>query len=367
VIHQYQAVGHAVRAVYCYSGMADVAMETGNVDYQSAVQSIWSNLVNTKYYITGGVGSGETSEGFGKDYSLPNNAYCESCSGCGELFFQYKMNLAQRDSKYADLYEETLYNAILGDMDLTGDNFTYTNPLDSSEGRYKWHVCPCCVGNFPRTLLMLPTWMYAKSADGLYVNLFIGSTVTIENVAGVNVEMVQNTDYPWSGNVSITVNPSTEKTFSIRIRMQRRNISPLYIPAPDSNGIASISVNGSAISPVIENGYAVINRSWKPGDKIDLVLPMNIQRVKADDRVAADRGRVALRYGPLIYNIESVDQNVDEVLDPSSPLSAQWTPDLLGGVVTLHGNFKSGEPMTAIPNYSRNNRGGRSIVWIKDQ
>ena len=294
VIHQYQAVGHAVRAVYCYSGMADVAMETGNVDYQSAVQSIWSNLIDTKYYITGGVGSGETSEGFGKDYSLPNNAYCESCSGCGELFFQYKMNLAQRDAKYADLYEDTLYNAILGDMDLGGDNFTYTNPLDSSNERYRWHICPCCVGNFPRTMLMLPTWMYAKDDDGIYVNLFIGSTVNIPKVAGVDVQITQITAYPWSGSVALIVNPSTEKNFSVHVRIPSRDVCPLYTPSPDSNGMVLIAVNDSEVTAKMENGYAVITRDWKAGDRIDLVLPMIPQRVKADTRVAADVGRVAL-------------------------------------------------------------------------
>ena len=132
MIQQYEAVGHAVRAVYGYAGMVEIAMETGDIDYHSAAKSLWDSIVNRKYYVTGGVGSGETSEGFGQDYSLPNNAYCESCAGCGELFFQHKMSRAYRDAKYADLYEETLYNAILGGFDLEGRNFTYTNALDSS-------------------------------------------------------------------------------------------------------------------------------------------------------------------------------------------------------------------------------------------
>jgi DUF1680 family protein len=181
VIQQYEAVGHAVRAVYTYSGMADVAVETHDPDYQSAVKSIWDNIVNKKYYVTGGVGSGETSEGFGGNYSLRNGAYCESCSSCGEIFFQWKMNLAYHDARYLDLYEETMYNALLGSTDLEGVNFFYTNPLDANEPRTPWHVCPCCVGNIPRTLLMLPTWVYAKSAGGVYVNLFVGSTITVEN------------------------------------------------------------------------------------------------------------------------------------------------------------------------------------------
>jgi len=367
VVQQYEAVGHAVRAVYSYSGMADIALETGDVDYHSAVKSLWSNIVNKKYYVTGGVGSGETAEGFGKNYSLPNNAYCESCSGCGELFFQYKMNLMCQDAKYADLYEETLYNAILGDVDLEARNFAYTNELDSRRPRYPWHVCPCCVGNIPRTLLMLPTWMYAKSADSLYVNLFIGSTATVGEVAGTKVQIVQTTDYPWGGKVAITVNPEAEKRFSVKIRVPNRNVSGLYAGTPDSNGIVSIAVNGSAINPAVDKGYATISRTWKAGDRIDLVLPMKVQRVKASDKVRADAGRVALRYGPLVYNIESVDQDVDLVLGPGSVLSAEWKPDLLGGVTVIKGAFSNGDAMTAIPNYARSNRGGRSIVWLRDQ
>ena len=184
MIEQYEAVGHAVRASYSYAGMSDVAMETGDVDYQSAVMSLWDNMVNRKYYVTGGIGSGETSEGFGPDYSLRHNAYCESCSSCGLIFFQHKLHLAYHDAKYVDLYEESLYNALLGSIDLAGENFYYQNPLDCNHARYDWHGCPCCVGNIPRTLLMLPTWTYSKSDDGVWVNLFVGSTVTVEDVAG---------------------------------------------------------------------------------------------------------------------------------------------------------------------------------------
>ena len=223
VTQQYEAAGHAVRAAYLYSGMADVAAETHNPDYQSAVLSLWDNLVNKKYYLTGGIGSGDTSEGFGGDYSLRNNAYCESCSSCGEIFFQWKMNLAYHDAKYADLYEETMYNALLGSTDLDGKNFYYDNPLTSSRARYAWHNCPCCVGNIPRTLLMVPTWTYAKGADGLYVNMFIGSTINVEKVAGTDVQMVQKTDYPWSGNVAITVNPKESKKFTVYVRVPDRD------------------------------------------------------------------------------------------------------------------------------------------------
>ena len=367
VIEQYEAVGHAVRASYLWSAMADVATETGDVNYQSSVNSLWDDVVNRKWYITGGIGSGETSEGFGKDYSLRNNAYCESCSNCGALFFQWKMNMASHQARYPDLYEGTLFNAILGDYDLAGDNFTYTNALDSSEARYAWHDCPCCVGNFPRTLLMLPTWMYSKGADGLYVNLFVGSTVKIENVNGTTVGMVQETNYPYSGKVALTINPAEAKSFVIRIRIPNRAVSTLYQVPVEESGINLLSINGQGIKPVIENGYAVLNREWHLGDKIQLELPMQPYRVKAIDRVTADHGRVALMYGPLVFNIESVDQDIDKVLAADSKLTVEFKPDLLGGVTVIKSQFTDGSEMTAIPNYMRLNRGGRSIVWMRDR
>jgi DUF1680 family protein len=376
VIRQYTAVGHAVRASYSYAGMAGVAMETGDVDYHSAVASIWDNLVHRKYYINGGIGSGETAEGFGPDYSLPQMSYCEACSSCGEMFFQHQMNMTYHDAKYADLYEETLYNAVLGSIDLEGKGFYYRNLLNSRWARYPWHGCPCCVGNIPRVLLMLPTWMYTKSADSIYVNLFIGSTVTVENVAGTDVEMVQVTDYPWSGKVSITVNPAVEKEFSVKVRVPNRSVSDLYTGTPESDGMTSIALNGSAITPPVEKGYAVITRTWNAGDKIDLVLPMKVQRVKGIDKIAATRGQVALRYGPLIYSAENVDQDLENVLSPESALSTQWRGDLLGGVMVIKGTWADGSALMAIPNYARNNRPvdtsegrptARSSVWLKDQ
>ena len=357
VTRQYEAVGHAVRATYSYSGMADVAAETGDPDYESAVLSLWDNLVNKKYYVTGGIGSGETSEGFGPDYSLRNDAYCESCSSAGLIFFQYKLNLAYHDAKYADLYEETMYNALLGSLDLPGKNFTYTNPLVGGR-RGPWHPCPCCVGNIPRTLLMIPTWTYVKGRDALYTNLFIGSRIQVEGVAGTDVEMVQKTDYPWSGEVSLTVNPRETKAFTVYVRIPDRKTSVLYSATPEVRGLKSIALNGKPISPRIEKGYAAITRKWHAGDRIDLVLPMEPQRITADEKIAADRGRVALRYGPLIYSLERADQ--PELGRPlgSAPLRPEWRGDLLGGVVTLAGEWADGTPLLAVPNYARLNRGG---------
>ena len=213
VVHQYEAAGHAVRAAYLYSGMAGVAMKTGDIDYQSALRSIWHNIVDKRYYIIGGIGSGETSEGFGANYSLPNNAYCESCANCGLLFFENKMGDIYHDARFADLAEDNYYNAILGDVDLEAKNFTYTNELDSSEKRYSWHGCPCCVGNIPRTLLELPIWMYSTGKDSIYVNMYAGGRTTVD-VGGTKVEIEQKTEYPWSGKVTI----------SLSVRRHRRGL-----------------------------------------------------------------------------------------------------------------------------------------------
>jgi DUF1680 family protein len=266
------------------------------------------------------------------------------------------LNLAYHDARYVDLYEESMYNALLGSVDLEGKYFYYDNPLDERVARYKWHVCPCCVGNIPRTLLMLPTWVYAKSADGVYVNMFAGSSITLENVAGTDVEMVQQTDYPWSGKVAVTVNPKLSKNFSVRIRVPDRGVSSLYRHTPDSNGIRAIAVNGSPVKAKIEKGYAVISRTWKVGDRIDFELPMKPQRIHASDKIEATRNKVALAYGPLIYNIEQADQDITKTLAPDSPLTTEYRKDFLGGVVVIKGTFSDGTPMLAIPNFVRKNR-----------
>jgi len=213
---------------------------------------------------------------------------------------------------------------------------------------------------------MLPTWLYATSNEGLYVNLFLGSTVNVENVAGTKVQVVQSTNYPWDGKVSITLNPAAPKNFTLFVRVPDRGVSQLYKSNPDANGIKSLAVNGQTIQPTIEKGYALISREWKAGDKVELELPMVVQRVHASDKIVADRGRVALRYGPLVYVVESADQKVDGLLAPDSALTTEWQPDLLHGVTVIRGTFADGSKMQAVPYYVRNNRGGRAVVWIKE-
>jgi len=355
---QYEAVGHAVRATYFYSGMADIAAETHDRDYQSAVISLWDNMVNKKYYLTGGIGSGETSEGFGPNYSLRNEAYCETCSSCGLVFFQYKLNLAYHDAKYADLYEQTMYNALLGGVALDGKSFCYTNPLVDTE-RAQWHICPCCVGNFARTLLMIPTWTYVKYPAGLYVNMFVGSRIHVGEVAGTGIEVVQKTDYPWKGAVAITLNPEQSKTFSLYVRIPNRTTSKLYQESPAISGLKRLAVNGKEIHPEIHKGYAVITREWTAGDRIELELPMEPQTVRADRRIHADNELIALKYGPLIYNVEADDNSHKIDRKPGkAPLRAEWRPDLLGGVMVIQGEWADGSKLIAIPNYARMNRVG---------
>jgi DUF1680 family protein len=363
---QYEAVGHAVRATYFYSGMADIAAETHDPDYQSAVLSLWDNMINKKYYLTGGIGSGETSEGFGPNYSLRNEAYCETCSSCGLIFFQYKLNLAYHDAKYADLYEQTMYNALLGGLALDGKSYCYTNPLINTE-RCLWHVCPCCVGNLARTLLMIPTWTYVKDTTGLYVNMFVGSRINVGQVAGTDVEVTQKTDYPWHGAITITLNPKEAKTFSVYVRIPDRTTSKLYKDSPVVGGVKRFAVNGQEGSPTIHKGYAVVTREWKAGDRIELELPMEPHRVVADPRMKANLDSVALMYGPLVYNVETKDnRNIHQKLG-SAPLAVEWQPELLDGTMVITGKWEDGSEMRAIPNYARMNRAGAPPDYPEDR
>jgi hypothetical protein len=248
-------------------------------------------------------------------------------------------------------------------MDLAGRNFYYDNPLDANVQRYPWHNCPCCVGNIARTMLMLPTWAYSKAADAVYVNLFVGGRVQLGSVAGTDVEMIQETDYPWDGTVTLTVNPASPTRFAVRIRSPRRDISTLYRAVPNGDGINRIAVNGAVATPAEAHGYVEILRRWEKGDTIEITLPMPIQRVYGSDKITAGegrpspvKGRVALRIGPLLYNIEKLDQDITSALDRAAPLSRVWRGDLLGGVAVIRSTFAGGAPMMAIPNFARFNR-----------
>jgi DUF1680 family protein len=214
---------------------------------------------------------------------------------------------------------------------------------------------------------MIPTWSYVKDSTGLYVNMFVGSRIHVGQVAGTGVEVIQKTDYPWKGSVSITVNPEQAKTFSVYVRIPDRTTSKLYKESPAMRGVNSFAVNGQQVKPTIQKGYAVVTREWKAGDRIELELPMDPQRVVADSRIKADARRTALKYGPLIYNVESPDnRNVDQAVG-GAPLATQWRPDLLGGIVVITGKWADGSDLVAVPNYSRMNRVGAPHEYPRDE
>ena len=301
VTQQYEAVGHAVRAMYNYSGMADVAVETHDPDYQSAVKSLWDNMVNKKYYVTGGVGSGETSEGFGPNYSLRNRAYCESCSSCGAIFFQWKMNLAYHDAKYADLYEETMYNALLGSTDLAGEELLLHQPAGCQRG--------------PRAVAHLPVLRGQHSAHpaddadlGVCQERRRRLRQPVRRQHDHSRECRRDRRRDGAGHrLSVERQgrdygePEDAEELQPAHPRADRDVSSLYRSTPEANGITSIAVNGQTVKPVIEKGYAVITRAWKAGDKVDVVLPMKVQRVHASeqDRGHAQQGGAALRSAGL--------------------------------------------------------------------
>ena len=359
-----EARGHAVRATYFYTAMADVARLTGNAPFAAAADRIWANAVHKKHYLTGGVGASHEGEAFGGDYELPNNAYCESCAGCGLSFWTEQMHRLHADASYVDVQERALYNNVLGAVELSGETFYYQNPLVAKQARYPWHGCPCCVGNIPRALIAIKDLMYSLSAarDALYVNHFVDSEGEIARVGGAALRIRQETRYPWDGKVTLTLHPAAPAAFALALRLPNRAESALYRAEPDLAGRFTLSVNGRPEQAAVSAGYARLVRTWRDGDRVELDLPLEVQRVRCDERVAANRGRVAVTRGPLVYNFEDVDHArpvKSAVLRPDAELKAVWRGDLLGGVMTV-----AGGGLTAVPNFARLNRGGSSQVWM---
>lgn len=359
-----EARGHAVRATYFYTAMADVARLTGDSAYLSAVDKIWANAMNRKHYLTGGVGASHQGEAFAGDYELPNNGYCESCASCGLSFWAEQMHRLHTDAHYVDVQERVLFNNVLGAVELSGTNFYYQNPLVSNQARYPWHGCPCCVGNIPRTLIAIKDLMYSvnKQRDELYINHFVDSEGAIPNIGGAALRIQQETRYPWEGAVTVTLHPAAPCAFTLALRIPDRTESDLYKADPDLAGRLTVKVNGEAQALNVAQGYARMSRTWQDGDLVELSLPLEVQRVHCDERVAANRGRVAVQRGPLVYTFESEDhaKSIKQaVLKPDVELKPVWKPGLLGGVTVLEGGG-----FTAVPNYARLNRGGSSQVWM---
>lgn len=319
IIEQREAVGHAVRAAYLYSGVADVAALTGNKEYLNAIDSIWENMVSKKYYINGGIGARSDGERFGDNYELPNKtAYNETCAAIANVYWNFRMFELHGQSKYIDVLERSLYNNVLSGVSLDGTKFFYPNPL-ASDGNYTrqaWFDCSCCPTNLCRFLSSVTGYIYAQRANNLYVNLFVSSKATIILEKKQKIEISQSSNYPWDGKIEFTINPTRKSQFSVRLRIpgwaiNRPVPSDLYTYLNSKNDKYKISINGKKILTFEEDGYVVIDRVWKKGDKINLYIPMNINRVIANGKVVADRGQVALERGPILFCLESVDNSFE--------------------------------------------------------
>jgi DUF1680 family protein len=384
VTEQAEAVGHAVRAGYLYSGMADVGAMTGDTAYLCALERLWDNVVSKKIYLTGGIGARHEGESFGENYELPNlTAYNETCAAIANVFWNHRMFLMTGDGKYMDVLERTLYNGMLAGVSLEGDHFFYPNPL-AADGKYPfnqgsctrspWFDCSCCPSNVTRFIPSIPGYIYASRDDQLFVNLYAGNNASVD-VSGNLVFLTQTTDYPWDNVVKIEVNPERTARFDLKLRIPgwARNevmAGDLYSYVNESEGSVTIKVNGTEVPAGTVNGYASISRNWEKGDVVELVLPMEVRLVAANEKVAEDRGKVAVECGPLVYCAEETDNAVD-VLSATLPAAAAFTKefdkDLLGGMTLIKAGLADTEDnqITLIPYYAWSNRGiGKMAVWF---
>ncbi len=392
---QETAEGHSVRALYLFSGAADVAAETGDRELMEVCKKLWDNITQRRMYITGGVGSDAYGERFTLDYDLPNDrAYTETCAAIALVFFAHRMLQADVDAKYANVMERALFNGVLSGISLDGKSFFYVNPLEVwpdacrvrrdlrhvKTVRQGWFTCACCPPNAARLLASIGQYMYSASEDTAYVHLYAASEADF-TLPGSKVKLIQETEYPWQEKVIIKIEPEEATEFAVAVRL------------PDWCEMPSLAVNGDEVdlAPVTRKGYAYIRRLWQPGDRIELTLPMPVQRVRANPMVRANAGRVALQRGPIVYCLEEADNGPNlsaVVLPPDAELTAKWNPDLLGGVVTIHGKAlrvdesqwdgklymaSSTQPaakeieITAVP-YSTwcNRQPGEMLVWIRE-
>lgn len=388
VIDQKEAVGHAVRAAYMYSGMADVAALTGNTAYLHAIDAIWNDVVTKKIYITGGIGATNNGEAFGDAYQLPNmSAYAETCAAIANVYWNNRMFLLHGDAKYIDVLERTLYNGLLSGMSLEGTHFFYPNPLASvgQHERSAWFSCACCITNMTRFLPSVPGYVFAKNNNDLYANLFMSNKSSIQ-LTSTKVDIEETTNYPWNGKIDMKISPAKTAQFALHIRIPGWvNAQPingdLYTTDASANKVI-IYLNGKAVEYKMDKGYAVLNRVWKKGDKVSFELPMHAQHIYANKNVKADEGRFAIQYGPVVYclegkdNKDSVVQNI--VVEKNAALNVSYNPSMLNGIniITMQGEgtkrqlntdalITAQQTVTAIPYYAWNNRGaGEMEVWI---
>ena len=318
VIEQDEAVGHAVRAAYMYAGMADVAALTGDQDYIKAIDAIWDNMVGKKLYITGGIGATAHGEAFGENYELPNmTAYCETCAAIGNVYVNHRLFLLHGESKYYDVLERTLYNGLISGMSLDGGGFFYPNPLESlgQHARQPWFGCACCPSNLCRFIPSLPGYVYAVKDRNVYVNLFLSNEGTV-TVDGKKVSLSQTTEYPWNGDIAVTIGQNAAGQFALKVRVPgwvRGAVVPsdLYAYADGKQLGYSIKVNGQEAGTLSEDGYYTIDRKWKKGDKVQIHFDMEPRTVRAIDLVKEDEGCICVERGPLVYCAEHPDNDFD--------------------------------------------------------
>jgi len=378
VTQQDEVVGHAVRAVYMYAGMTDIAAIEKDTAYRRAVDALWENMVTKKMYITGGIGARHQGEAFGDNYELPNlTAYNETCASIGDVYWNHRLHNLTGDVEYFDLIERTLFNGLISGLSLDGKQFFYPNALES-DGKYEfnqgactrkdWFDCSCCPTNVIRFLPAMPGLIYSKMGNTIHVNLYAANEATLE-LGDQTVHLEQSTSYPWNGKVRMTVNPEGDTEFTIKFRLPgwaRNEVLPsdLYHYAsqiPEGN---SVQLNGEVLKIQPENGYITLTRRWNKGDVVDLDFPMEVRKVIANDKVEENRGKMSLEYGPLVYAVEEVDNGdrFDSIrLYENEEFEVDMRSDLLGGVNTI-----SNQNLMAIPYYAWSNRGiGKMKVWIK--
>lgn len=394
VLEQDEAVGHAVRAVYMYSGMADVAALTGDTAYIRAIGNIWDNVVTKKLYLTGGIGARHHGEAFGGNYELPNmTAYNETCAAIGNVYWNHRLFLMHGDAKYYDVLERTLYNGLISGVAIDGGSFFYPNPLESN-GIYKfnqetchrqpWFGCACCPSNISRFIPSLPGYIYAVKDNSIYMNLFVENSSDLQ-VNGKKVTIKQTTGYPWDGNIHVEVTPQRKQAMALKIRIPgwvRNQVVPsdLYSYADGKEVGYTVKVNGEIVKSQQEKGYFTINREWKKGDKVDIAFDMTPRVVHAHEKVEADKGRVAFERGPIVYCAEWPDNDakIPSVLIPLSPevevvnksAMPHYGTQLKTQAQSLFINEKGlletrNITLTLIPYYAWAHRGvGEMAVWL---